>query len=826
MVKLSEIFPILGIENQYINSIYADVTFGYEVSWPEIFCYEKSEYNILHDSIVRLIKRLPHGTVFHKLDYYYVSPHQADFDEADTQAQRWDNENTHRRPILNTHSQVYITVSNHVRKFARPSLKKNSLVKRYQEKYRQITKSKLAELGDKAEELVGLVTSELNSIEGVEAKRMDNEQLRKGIYEYVSLSYSSEIETNDYTLPTYLSKPYTKVGKDFLSVVTLIEEGKGLWIYEPSQSDSDNFGNGLAAQHNKMESPLPYAYPLGNGLPFDHIVSTSIEVGNNENTITGLKADQLANVNPYRFIGNEKAAHKVEETEAYINSLFSVGYTPTITSLNVLLQDFDRQKLSTKVNAVLSAMSKMNSAKGIAEVESNLATFFSLIPGAVKSNHTGFINVVEQAVTYLNLLDNYKSDSDGVQFQDRFGKPIKIDLWDSPIIVNRNKLIIAPSGEGKSMFINWLIDDSYSKGHHVILLDVGASYRKNCLINNGVYFDSSNKEELGFNIFEIEKTDEQYNPTQEHLIFLTSVLLLIWKRNNKYPITGETEAILMNLVIAFYKFANTHYQVKPNFEKLNSQHFWDFIDYYEENILEERQMDYFDFVSFKLLLQPFMIGEYRFVFEGENSLSTLLHKRLVIFDLEGIKSDKTLLPVVFMIVIEMTLKKVKALKGVKKSFIIDEGWDFLSESPFLVNFIKSMYRQIRKKEGEVYLATQNVQDVGMNEEIRAAITINTSTKILFSHKTARESYPALQSILGITNRELSLMEDLQKDNGESGYREFLLKMGEKAKIFRYNVSPKLLSLYDSREVENKKIYCHYQKHGNMKLAIEEYLQEK
>lgn len=410
--------------------------------------------------------------------------------------------------------------------------------------------------------------------------------------------------------------------------------------------------------------------------------------------------------------------------------------------------------------------------------------------------------------------------------KDRFGKPVKIDFWDSSLIVNRNKLIIAPSGEGKSMFINWLIDDSYSKGHHVILLDVGASYRKNCLINHGVYFDSSNKKELGFNIFEIDKTGKQYQPSQEHLIFVTSVLLLIWNRNNKYPITGETEAILKNLITEFYNYANTHYATKPDFIKLTSQHFWDFIDHYEENLLEEKRLDYFDFVSFKLLLQPFMIGEYRFVFEGESSLSNLLFQRLIIFDLEGIKNDKILLPVVFMIVIEMTLRKVRALKGVKKSFIIDEGWDFLSESPFLVNFIKSMYRQIRKKEGEVYLATQNVKDVGMNEEIRAAITINTSTKILFSHKTARESYTDLKGILGITERELHLMDDLQKENGENGYREFLLKMGERAKIFRYNLSPKVLALYDSREVENKKIFGYYQKHGNMKLAIEEYLQEK
>ena len=59
------------------------------------------------------------------------------------------------------------------------------------------------------------------------------------------------------------------------------------------------------------------------------------------------------------------------------------------------------------------------------------------------------------------------------------GKPLHLDISDEPmrrgITTNRNKLVIGPSGSGKSFFMNHLVRQYWEQNTHIILIDIGNS---------------------------------------------------------------------------------------------------------------------------------------------------------------------------------------------------------------------------------------------------------------------------------------------------------------------------------------------------------------
>ena len=125
-----------------------------------------------------------------------------------------------------------------------------------------------------------------------------------------------------------------------------------------------------------------------------------------------------------------------------------------------------------------------------------------------------------------------------------------VDLWDPPHIQNRNGVVEGGSGTGKSFWVNGLVDEDLDKGAHVIILDVGHSYRDLCSFNKGLYLDSSNRQNLSFNIFLTDKDDQgKWVLDTDKKIFIHSVLLAMWQGSQ--DTTMEVHSILKDMVEKF-----------------------------------------------------------------------------------------------------------------------------------------------------------------------------------------------------------------------------------------------------------------------------------
>ena len=139
----------------------------------------------------------------------------------------------------------------------------------------------------------------------------------------------------------------------------------------------------------------------------------------------------------------------------------------------MIINDPDRSSLIRKISLAQQGFSFMNQSSCYVENAELCNLFFSNIPGNARSNYRGFINTTKQAICYLQKDSIYISDLQGHLYNDRFGNPALINLWNNKALNNRNKIVIGPSGSGKSFWLNNYIYQSYSLGNDITIIDIG-----------------------------------------------------------------------------------------------------------------------------------------------------------------------------------------------------------------------------------------------------------------------------------------------------------------------------------------------------------------
>lgn len=91
------------------------------------------------------------------------------------------------------------------------------------------------------------------------------------------------------------------------------------------------------------------------------------------------------------------------------------------------------------------------------------------------------------------------------------------------------------------------------------------------------------------------------------------------------------------------------------------------------------------------VLEPFYRGgDYDFLLNSDKELD-LTGKRFIVFELDNISSNKVLLPVVTLIIMETFIAKMRRLKGIRKMILIEECWKALM-SANMSEYIKYLLR--------------------------------------------------------------------------------------------------------------------------------------
>jgi conjugation system TraG family ATPase len=378
---------------------------------------------------------------------------------------------------------------------------------------------------------------------------------------------------------------------------------------------------------------------------------------------------------------------------------------------------------------------------------------------------------------------------------------------DRGICTNRNKFILGPSGSGKSFFTNHMVRSYYEQGTHIVLVDVGHSYKGLCDMVNGYYFTYSEENPIRFNPFFIGEGDSLDTEKKESI---KTLLLALWKKDDEEFKRSEYVA-LSNAISGYYLFLDKHPEIFPGFNS-----FYDFLkDDYVKVLTRDRVKEKdFDVDNFLYVLRPYYQGgEFDYLLNASQNLD-LLQERFIVFELDNIKDHPILFPVVTIIIMEVFINKMRKMKGIRKMILIEEAWKALMKEGF-AEYIKYLFKTVRKFFGEAIVVTQEVEDIISSPVVKQAIINNSDCKILLDQSKYQNKFDQIQELLGLTEKEKALVLSVNKANDPTKkYKEVFISLGGVlSKVYRTEVSLEEYLAYTTEQSEKVKLMEYANKFG-------------
>jgi len=499
----------------------------------------------------------------------------------------------------------------------------------------------------------------------------------------------------------------------------------------------------------------------------------------------------------------------------FLNEAISQQRLPVKAHFNVLAWSTFKEELKDIKNKVSSALAQMDAAAK-QETVGAPQIFWAGMPGNAADfpmNDT-FDTFVEQGVCFLNMETGYRSSLSpvGIRLGDRLtGKPVHVDISDEPvkmgICTNRNKFILGPSGSGKSFFTNHMVRSYYEQGTHIVLVDVGHSYKGLCDMVNGYYFTYDENNPIRFNPFYISEGDILDTEKKESI---KTLLLALWKKDDETFNRSEYVA-LSNALQLYYEKLGLNSSLFPCFNSFYEFLKDDFVKILEGDKVKEKD---FDVNNFLYVLRPYYKGgEFDYLLNATANLE-LLKERFIVFELDNIKDHPILFPVVTIIIMEVFISKMRKLKGIRKMILIEEAWKAIAKEG-MSEYIKYLFKTVRKFFGEAIVVTQEVEDIISSPVVKQAIINNSDCKILLDQSKYQNKFDQIQELLGLTEKEKALVLSVNKANDpDKKYKEVFISLGSMlSKVYRTEVSLEEYLAYTTEESEKVKMNAYAQKFG-------------
>jgi len=812
---LEKKFPLLAVEENCILSKDADITACFAVSLPELFTVGSAEYEAIHAAWHKAIKTLPDYTVVHKQDWYIKETYAPDLTEEGLSfLGKSYKQHFNERPFLNHYCYLFLTKTTKERM-------------RMQSNFSSLCRGKLVpkEARDKETvqqfmEAVAQFERIVNDSGLVKMNRLTEEDIvgtdeKQGLLEqYLTLS----TDTNEPMQDIALGAEEVRIGNKRLCLHTL--------------SDTDDLPGTVSAdtRYEKLSTDrsdcrLSFAAPVGLLLSCNHIYNQYLFLDNSDSNLQKFEKS-ARNMHSLARYSRSNQINK-EWIERYLNEAHSFGLSSIRAHFNVVAWSDDPAELKQLKNDTGSALALME-CKPRHNTTDVATLYWAGIPGNAGDfpSEESFYTFIEPALCFFSQETNYRDSPSpfGLKMADRLtGNPIHLDISDLPmkrgVITNRNKFILGPSGSGKSFFTNHMVRQYYEQGAHVLLVDTGNSYQGLCALihgktkgEDGVYFTYTESNPIAFNpfytddgVFDIEKRES-----------VKTLVLTLWKRDDEPPTRAE-EVALSNAVSGYID------QIKQQSAVPSFNGFYDYVKGDYQRVLEEkkvREKD-FDLANFLNVLEPYYKGgEYDYLLNSDKQLD-LLSKRFIVFEIDAIKDHKILFPIVTIIIMEVFINKMRRLKGQRKLILIEEAWKAIAKEG-MADYIKYLFKTVRKFFGEAIVVTQEVDDIIQSPIVKESIINNSDCKILLDQRKYMNKFDDIQAMLGLTDKEKAQVLSINMNNDPSRlYKEVWIGLGGvQSAVYATEVSLEEYLAYTTEESEKMEVMeMAAQLGGNVELAI-------
>ncbi|MDN5396083.1 MAG: TraG family conjugative transposon ATPase [Chryseobacterium sp.] len=808
-------FPLLAVENHCIISKEADVTACFRVYLPELFTVAAPEYEAIHSAWHKAVKTLPDYTVIHKQDWYIKENYSPDLakDDMSFLAKSY-QQHFNERPFLNHYCYVFITKTSKDRM-------------RMQSNFSTLCKGVLVpkEIRDKEAvsrfmESVSQFERIVNDCGFVKLERLSEEDItgsngKQGLLDqYFTLSRQAGTALQDIAI----GAEEMRIGNNRLCLHTLSDTDE-----LPGTVSTDTRFEKLST--DRSDCRLSFAAPVGLLLNCNHIYNQYLFLDNSDDNLKKFEKS-ARNMHSLGRYSRSNQINK-EWIERYLNEAHSYGLSSIRAHFNVMAWSDDPSQLKQLKNDTGSALALME-CKPHHNTTDVATLYWAGIPGNAGDfpSEESFYTFIEPALCFFTEETNYQNSLSpfGIKMADRLtGNPIHLDISDLPmkkgIITNRNKFILGPSGSGKSFFTNHMVRQYYEQGAHVLLVDTGNSYQGLCDLikgktkgEDGVYFTYTEDNPIAFNpfytddgVFDIEKRES-----------IKTLVLTLWKRDDEPPTRAE-EVALSNAVSGYIE------KIKKKNEHPSFNGFYEYVKGDYRKILQQKEVREkdFDLANFLNVLEPYYKGgEYDYLLNSDKQLD-LLSKRFIVFEIDAIKDHKILFPIVTIIIMEVFINKMRRLKGIRKLILIEEAWKAIAKEG-MAEYLKYLFKTVRKFFGEAIVVTQEVDDIIHSPIVRESIINNSDCKILLDQRKYMNKFDDIQAMLGLTDKEKAQVLSINMNNDPSRfYKEVWIGLGgTHSAVYATEVSAQEYLAYTTEETEKLEVMqLAKELGGNVELAI-------
>lgn len=808
MVEAKDILPIYKVENNAIISMHGDITIAYKVELPEIFTLSERDYEAYHQIWVKAIKLLPQHSIFLKQDWFTETKYKADYTSDRSFLSRSSEVFFNERPFLDHECYIFLTQKPKERKLS--SSVYSNILRKSIVPSQTISLTLVKDFLDNAGQFERILTD--SGFVGL--KRLNDDELagtanKAGIIERYCFLLNRD---NQPIIRDIHVKDEIVVGDKMVELYTLCDT-ENMPALCGSRINYDKYST------DRSKFSVGFASPLGSLLNCNHIFSQYIFVSDVQKTIKRLEAKKLRLQSLSAY--SRENSISADATNDFLNEAIALQRLPIKAHFNVLVWSEDADKKRDLKNLVSSAMAQLD-AVAKQETDGQAQIWWAGLPGNAADfpiNDT-FDTFIEQATCFFNLETGYRSSLSpfGLRLGDRlYGRPVHVDISDEPMrmgfTTNRNKFILGPSGSGKSFFTNHMIRSYYEQGAHVVLVDVGHSYKGLCDLVGGYYFTYTESDPIKFNPFYLSEGDVLDTEKKESI---KTLLLALWKKDDENFRRSEYVALSNALTLYFAQLSNRP-DIFPCFNTFYEFLTNEYIQVLETSKVKDRD---FDIDNFLYVLNPYYRGgEFDYLLNASENLE-LLHQPFIVIELDNIKDHPILFPVVTLILMEMFISKMRKLKGIRKVLLIEECWKAIAKEG-MAEYIKYLFKTVRKYFGEAIVVTQEVEDIISSPIVKQAIINNSDCKILLDQSKYQNKFDAIQELLGLTEKEKSQILSMNKANDPKlKYKEVFISLGgQYSKVYRTEVSTSEYLAYTTEESEKMQVQTYAQRYGSIQKGI-------
>ena len=549
--------------------------------------------------------------------------------------------------------------------------------------------------------------------------------------------------------------------------------------------------------------------------------------------------------------GNQMAVEdikRVQEIVARESKMLVYSHFNLVVGVSA---DTDIQKCTNYLENAFGRMGIHISKHAYNQLELFVASF----PGncyALNEDYDRFLTLSDAAMClmYKEHIQHSEETPLKIYYTDRQGVPVAIDITGkegkNKLTDNSNFFCLGPSGSGKSFHMNSVVRQLHEQGTDVVMVDTGNSYEGLCEYLGGKYISYTEEKPITMNPFNITQAELNI----EKIDFLKNLILLIWKGSDT-KITELEFRIVEQMVTDYYdayfhgfdgydpvQRENLHKTLiaaekrkgrwnaenLPELEqkvdskirlleerrkalKVNSLSFNTFYEYSCERlelICLENNITEIDYDKYTYMIQPFYKGGNYDKILNENVDTTLFSETFIVFEVDAIKENKKLFPIVTLIIMDVFLQKMRIKKN-RKVLVIEEAWKAIA-SPLMAEYIKFMYKTARKFWASVGVVTQEIQDIIGSEIVKEAIINNSDVVMLLDQSKFRERFDTIKAILGLTDvecKKIFTINRLENKEGRSFFREVFIRRGTTSGVYGVEEPHECYMTYTTERAEKE-----------------------